>query len=101
MTDAKGLESFREEWFHFLHRVSIFAELEEDALKEIAKKLQPLSLPKGATLYKEGDAGDALYIIQSGRVRIVTGKSQEKILNYLGRGDTFGETALLTGAPRT
>lgn len=92
-----------EEWSDFLRRVSIFSELEEESLKEVAKKLQPLSLPKAATLYHEGDAGDALYVIQSGRVRIVQEREEgkEKVLNYLGRGDTFGETALLTGAPRS
>lgn len=92
-----------EEWSHFLHRVSIFSELEEGSIKEVASSLQPLSLPKGSVLYREGDAGDALYIIQSGRVKIVTRKDggQERVLNYLGRGDTLGEMSLLTDRPRS
>ena len=94
---------FIEDWSAFLRRVSIFSDLDEEALKKVADKLKPLFLPKGNTLYQEGDEGNALYVIQSGRVRIIRQdeKGQERILSYLARGDTFGETALLTGAPRS
>lgn len=92
-----------EEYSTFLRRVSIFSELEDDSLREVAKKLKTFSLPKGAVLYHEGDPGDALYLIQSGRVRVVTLNEQgeERVLNYLGRGEVFGETALLTGSSRS
>src|SRR5260370_41785006 len=92
-----------EDWTSFLHRVSIFAELEDDALKEVAKKLNPLPWPRGAVVYREGDPGDALYLIQSGRVRKTTRQEDgtEKVSNILGRGDAFGESTLLTGARRT
>ncbi|MBI3012467.1 MAG: cyclic nucleotide-binding domain-containing protein, partial [Elusimicrobia bacterium] len=87
----------------FLRRVSIFSDLEEETLRKVAARLQTLSIDKGQTLYREGDTGDALYVIQSGRVRVI-GRGEdgkEKALNFLGRGETFGETALLTGAPRS
>lgn len=92
-----------EDWYRFLHNVSIFSELEDTSFKEVAKMLKPLSLPKGTTLFREGEPGDALYILRSGRLRVVKEQAdgQEKFLNYLGRGDTIGETTLLTGTPRT
>jgi len=94
---------FIEDWSTFLRRVSIFSDLEEEALTKVANKLKPLFLPKGGILYQEGDEGNALYVIQSGRVRIIRQDEhgKERLLSYLGRGDTFGETALLTGAPRS
>ncbi len=71
-------------------------------LGKIAARLQPLSLPKGATLFREGDDPDAMYLIVSGqarRLRTLTGA--EGVVAFLGRGDVAGETGLLTGIPRT
>ncbi len=92
-----------EDWYRFLHNVSIFSELEDTSFKEVAKMLKPLALPRGSTLFREGEPGDALYILRSGRVRVVKElvDGQDKFLNYLGRGDTMGETTLLTGTPRS
>ncbi|OGR96145.1 MAG: hypothetical protein A2902_01470 [Elusimicrobia bacterium RIFCSPLOWO2_01_FULL_64_13] len=91
-----------EDRVNFLRRVPIFSELELDAQRELSRRLTPLSLPKGACLYQEGDPGDALYVLESGRVKIVTKENgREKVLNYLVRGDSFGGVALLTGAKRS
>lgn len=92
-----------EEWCSFLRRTKFFSELDEDALCAVARKLQPLSLPKGATIYHQGDSSDALYIVISGRVRIVTvdESGAEKIVTYRGRGEMLGETSLLTGSIRS
>lgn len=76
--------------------------LSPEDLGKIAARLQPLSLPKGATLFKQGDESDALYLIVSGqarRLRLVDGR--ETLAAFLGGGDVAGETGLLTGAPRT
>lgn len=91
------------EWCDFLRRVPLFRELEEESLREVSKKLKSLSLPKGAIVYRAGETADALYIIQTGRVEVVSQKEDGKeiVLNYLWRGDTFGESALLTGATRS
>ncbi len=103
MSERPVRQDFLDEWSHLLRRAPLFHDLEAEELKQIAAKLQPLSLPKGAVVYRENDRADALYFIQSGRVRAVTPDEtgSEKILNFLGRGETFGETALLTGTTRT
>ena len=85
MTSRPARHDFLDEWSLFLRRVSLFHDLEAEDLKEIAGKLQPLSLPKGATLYRENDPADALYVVQSGRVKAVTvdEEGKEKVLNFL------------------
>lgn len=54
-------------------------------------------------IVKEGDAGDSLFIIVRGEVRVMTkdAKKREVVLSNLRDGELFGEVALLTGKPRT
>jgi len=56
----------------------------------------------GRAIFNEGEAGDTMYIIQQGRVKITKriGNS-EKILMVLQKGDFFGEMAIVNQAPRT
>ncbi len=89
-------------WESFLKRTPLFAGLSVEDLGKLAARLQLLSLPKGATIFKQGDESDALYLIVSGharRYRSVEG--QETLVAYLGRGDVIGETGMLTGGPRS
>ncbi len=89
-------------WDAFLKRTPLFAGLSQEDLGKLASRLQLLSLPKGATLFKQGDESDALYLIVSGharRYRAIEGV--ESLVAYLGRGDVVGETGLLTSALRS
>lgn len=53
-------------------------------------------------LFREGDPGDTMYVIQSGRVRISRSSATgERTLSVLGEGDFFGEMAILNDRPRT
>jgi len=71
-----------------------------DALASIAHRR---SFEKGALIFAQGDAGDAIYGIALGRVRISSADDagHEVFLNVLGPGDTFGEIVMLDGLPRT
>ncbi|MBI5883964.1 MAG: cyclic nucleotide-binding domain-containing protein, partial [Elusimicrobia bacterium] len=92
----------RHSWEPFLKRVSLFSGLSSSEIRRVAGKMQLLSLPKGATLYGQGDAGDALYLIASGSVRIVNPHAgADAVLAFMGRGDVLGETGLLTGERRS
>lgn len=56
----------------------------------------------GHVLFNEGEAGEVMYVIQSGTVRITKNVGgHEKLLAILGPGEFFGELALLNGKPRT
>jgi CRP/FNR family transcriptional regulator, cyclic AMP receptor protein len=56
---------------------------------------------KGTVLFKEGDAGLEMYVVQSGKVNITkTVRDTEKILATLGPGEFFGEMAILNKKPR-
>ncbi len=56
----------------------------------------------GRALFKEGETGDTMYIIQKGRVKITKRIGNiEKILMVLQKGDFFGEMAIVNQAPRT
>lgn len=76
----------------------LFRELESSALHELALETTLVPLGGGETLLREGDAGDALYVVVSGRLSVVVGSAP---IAEIGRGETVGEMALLTGAPRS
>jgi CRP-like cAMP-binding protein/rhodanese-related sulfurtransferase len=86
-----------------LARSPIFRDLPKGALEAISQAVRPLVVPQNTTIFREGDPGDSLYIISSGRVRIFRkGENQMEIdLAFNGPGDAFGEMALLTGEPRS
>jgi CRP/FNR family transcriptional regulator, cyclic AMP receptor protein len=61
------------------------------------------SYKPGEVLFREGDPGDSMYIVLDGRVRIgkhIPGAGEEA-LAFMGRGDYFGEMALIDNAPRS
>lgn len=85
-----------------LRRIPFFSELPDAELQAISEKLQRERYLKGQVIFSEGEEGDALYLIESGQVQVVTGPpSDEKLLAYLGPGNFFGESALLLDRPRS
>jgi CRP/FNR family cyclic AMP-dependent transcriptional regulator len=88
----------------FLKRVSIFSGLSDKELKDLARFAQERKYSAGATLFQQGDPGAGLYIIVSGRVRIVQAvhpDRAEEILGTAGAGEVLGEMALLDELPRS
>ena len=83
--------------------VRLFQNLGPTALADLFSELDWLSLTGGDTLFRTGDAGDALYVVLSGRLRILLEHSDgtSEILREVARGETVGELALLTGKPRS
>ena len=88
---------------------SVFADL-GDALRSetfmgspwarLALSARPAHVAAGEWLFREGDAGDSLYVIASGRLEVVAETPEPTVLWRLGRGDAVGELGVLTGAPR-
>lgn len=82
--------------------MQLFADLSDAALEALATKVESIHLPGGATLIKEGDEGDAVYMLVSGRLRaFVSGEDGEIAVGDVGVGEVVGEMALLTDHPRS
>ncbi|MBI5649402.1 MAG: cyclic nucleotide-binding domain-containing protein [Chloroflexi bacterium] len=85
-----------------LRQIPFFAELDDPVIDAISRRLQREHYHKGAIVFAEDEPGDCMYIIESGQVKIVSDKAgREKIYNYLGPGNFFGEMALLLGEKRS
>jgi signal transduction histidine kinase len=73
---------------------------ELDRLKRNARKL---FFPTGHVIFREGDAGDALYIIEAGRVEIsaLVGSRESCVFSHFGPGEYFGEMSVVDWQPRS
>ncbi|MEO1483398.1 MAG: Crp/Fnr family transcriptional regulator [Myxococcota bacterium] len=86
-----------------LRKVSFFDGLEEETLTQLSGCLKPMDFSKDALVVGQDDPGDAMFIIERGRVKVVlygeTGR--EMILSIFRAGDVVGEMSLLDGQPRS
>ena len=92
------------EYARLLRQVDLFAGLDRVTLAKLAAHLQPLLFAARSIVFREGDAGDAFYLVATGSVgvyatdRTGTAERQVKVLHV---GEPFGEMALLSDVPRT
>lgn len=82
-----------------VRRLDFFAPLNEEELSEILRGIELQHYEAGQTIYTRGAPSDALYIVLSGQVELVDDAG--RALATVGAKGLFGETALLTGEPRT
>jgi CRP/FNR family transcriptional regulator, cyclic AMP receptor protein len=87
----------------FLRNVPIFADLEEKDLQKIVKLGTRQKYKKGNIVLLEQDNGAALFVIVSGKVKVVRmdEDGREVILSMFGPGEFFGEMSLLDGQARS
>ena len=86
-----------------LRSVPLFASLDSKATAELGEYLTIHDYPKSATIFRYGDPGDAMYLIDVGKVRIsVTDADGHAVtLAELGPGDFFGDMSMLDGHGRS
>ena len=86
-----------------IRSVPLFASLDDAAASNLRNLLRVKEVPGDASLFRAGDDGDSMYLIESGRVRItVTDEDQKQIvLAELAQGDFFGEMAIIDGKKRS
>ena len=86
-----------------IRSVPLFASLDDEAATDLRSLLRTQDTKAGATLFRAGDVGDAMYLIESGRVRITVSDEDQKqiVLAELARGDFFGEMAIIDGKKRS
>jgi uncharacterized membrane protein len=86
-----------------IRSVPLFASLDDEMAIALRALLDTEEKPAGSALFQTGDAGDRMYLVESGRVRIHIrdADGDDVTLAELARGDFFGEMALLDGKPRS
>jgi monovalent cation:H+ antiporter, CPA1 family len=80
-----------------LRAIPLFASLDDGAMADLAGRMTSFEAPAGQVLVEIGQPGSGLFVIQDGEVQVeLNGRVVSR-----GRGDFFGEIALLTDRPRT
>jgi lysophospholipid hydrolase len=86
-----------------LGATKLFGALDAAVLRDLEAELEWMTLISGETLIHQGDPGDCLYMVISGRLRVVLERDGQvlRVFREVGRGESIGEMALVTGEPRT
>ena len=80
-----------------LQSLSLFSQATAEDLAEVAALVQERTIPKGITLFQEGDSADAMYLIRAGSVAL---SRKGQVVERLGPGDAAGIVAVLDRLPR-
>lgn len=86
-----------------LRRAELFETLGDDALATLAQQTRRRSYQRGSVVFLQGDPGDGIYVVLSGRLKITveSPEGDEMVLATLGPRESFGELSLLDGEPRS
>lgn len=85
-----------------LQQTPIFGAIQAGTLEVLLRGTVNVQVPAGAHFFREGDAANAMFVLESGRVSVV--KRREGVdyhLRHLSAGDCFGEMALIDMSPRS
>ena len=81
-----------------LQGVPMLQPLPLPAVEQLARGLEPFSVPAGGIIFNQGESADCFYLIEEGAVDVI---GDGRLVATLGPGDGFGEIALLRKVPRT
>jgi signal transduction histidine kinase len=86
-----------------LESCKLFSSLSPDELTSLKKVTREASFRGGAQIFKEGDAGNLLYVVKTGSVQItaVIADGERQVLSRVLPGDVFGEFAIIDNQPRS
>jgi CRP-like cAMP-binding protein len=86
-----------------LRAAPLFKALDDEAAASLRESMAAQIVKKGQILFQEGQAGDRLYLVKSGKIKLshASGDGRESVLMVLGPGDMFGELSLFDPGPRT
>lgn len=84
-----------------LRSSELFSHVDEATLAEVVTQGERVHLAGGETLMRQGDPGDGLYFVLSGRLRFFAeSEYRDPLIGEVGAGETIGEMAMLTEEPR-
>ncbi|AVQ13497.1 Phospholipase, patatin family [Leptospira santarosai] len=97
------LRPSKKELMSFLSSVELLFHLNKATLSDLESRMEWLVIPGGKVLLEQGDVGDSMYILVSGRLSWTVRSKNEEILaqGELGKGDIIGEMSLLSGDKRS
>jgi CRP/FNR family cyclic AMP-dependent transcriptional regulator len=86
-----------------LARSGIFQGVDPEAAEALAKEMEIVDARKGEILFNEGEPGDSLYIVLSGKLKIGrrAGDGRQNLIAVMGPSDMLGELSLFDPGPRT
>jgi CRP/FNR family transcriptional regulator len=86
-----------------LRRAPLFEGLDEEATRELQAGAADVHLGRGERLFDEGDAGDRLYVVLDGKIKLTRAApdGRENLISVIGPGEMFGELSLFDPRPRT
>lgn len=82
----------------FLKKVPLFSRLEFSNLIQMAKIMEEVALAPQQYFFRQGESGDALYVLLDGEADVLL---DDRVINTMKAGQSFGEIAVLDNAPRT
>jgi len=87
----------------FLKNVRIFCDLTNEEIQDLLELLHPRELEEGETLFRQGDAGGELFVVESGALGIAVTLDDGKNLEIAAfkKGDFFGEMSIFEKEPRS
>jgi CRP-like cAMP-binding protein/Zn-dependent protease len=100
----RSQRAWRVEAAEMIDRLPAFEDLPEDVLSDLAGRVRLRSLPPEHAVFRQGDRADAFFVLRKGRLAVEdehpeTGDT--RVLRTLEPGESFGELALLSAAPRS
>lgn len=86
-----------------LRQAPLFKGLDEEASNALESSMTEVSLRRGEILFEEGDGGDRLYVVMSGKIKLgrTSADGRENLLAILGPGQMFGELSFFDPGPRS
>ncbi len=86
-----------------LARSGLFQGVDSGAADDLAKEMEMIEIRKGEVLFNEGEPGDSLYIVLSGRIKVGrrAADGRQNLIALMGPSDMVGELSLFDPGPRT
>jgi CRP/FNR family transcriptional regulator, cyclic AMP receptor protein len=86
-----------------LRSAPLFTALDDDAAAAMRASMVEVRLTKGDVLFTEGETGDKLFLIESGKIKLghTASDGRESLIAVLGAGEMLGELSLFDPGPRT
>jgi CRP/FNR family transcriptional regulator, cyclic AMP receptor protein len=86
-----------------LAKAGLFQDVEPEAAEMVAQQFEYQDVPRGHVVFHEGEPGDSLYIVLSGKVKLgrKSADGRENLVALMGPSDQFGELSMFDPGPRT